>query len=272
MTDRQVRNTLRRLYRVAEAGEKGFATAATNVPNPGLKVLFKTFAAQRAQYKHELLDELHRMGQKTPPGSSIPGMVHRGRVAIFAGMSGDQASCERVILREAALGERVAVNAYAKAMDEDLPAPIRERVARQMEEVRLARQQVNLLLGQDDQRALVQLFDTEARARQAVHALEEAGFSPASIQQIDLGSRELYPGRGATVPETVLSGAVGGARGRHGHRRRHRRDLDARRLSNDLDARRHRDDLDARRLSNDLDARRHRRNLDTRLPSHPPGR
>src|SRR5512133_3330953 len=141
MTDQQVRHTLRSLYRVAEAGEKGFATAASNVPNPGLKVLFKTLAAQRAEFKTELLDELHRQWQNTPPGSSIPGMIHRGRVAIFAGMSGDRASSERIILRETALGERVAFNAYTKALAEELPTPIHEMIARQMEAVRLARQQ-----------------------------------------------------------------------------------------------------------------------------------
>ena len=48
------------LYNIIEADERGYAVAGANVNNRGLKVLFKTFARQRADLNQELKGELKR--------------------------------------------------------------------------------------------------------------------------------------------------------------------------------------------------------------------
>ncbi len=47
-SNRRASKALDYLYRIVEAGEKGYAVAAANVDNRGLKLLFKSYAQQRA--------------------------------------------------------------------------------------------------------------------------------------------------------------------------------------------------------------------------------
>ena len=46
------------------------------------------------------------------PGGSVPAIVHRGRMNIFAALTIGERSRERVVLREILVGERAAVTAY----------------------------------------------------------------------------------------------------------------------------------------------------------------
>ncbi len=109
ISDHQFRRVLRHLYRIVDAGEKGYATAAANMPDPALKILLKLYAQQRYNFKQEILAELRRLGSDTHPSVSLPGTIHRGRVAIFAAMASSQPGQAAIVLKEAALGERVAL-------------------------------------------------------------------------------------------------------------------------------------------------------------------
>jgi uncharacterized protein (TIGR02284 family) len=211
MNDAQMRKLLKSLYKIAEAGEKGFATSAASMSNPGPKVLLKTYAQQRSRFKEEILEELRRLGGDTHPGSSIPGMIHRGRVAIVAAMLIEKDRRERYVFGEATLGERVAVSTYERALNNDLPGPIHDLVARQLAEVRKVSEQVQLLHGAGGKRLVVHLLENEKTADSVIQILKDADFPPESIVKIPLELLELHQGRGATVRETVLSGAFGGA-------------------------------------------------------------
>jgi uncharacterized protein (TIGR02284 family) len=211
MNDAQVRRSLQSIYKIAEAGEKGFATSAASMSSPGLKALLKSYAQQRARFKDEILEELRRLGGDTRPGSSIPGMIHRGRVAIFAAMLIEKDRRERTVFSEAAMGERVAVNTYERALKRDLPGHIQDLLTRQLGEVRKVSEQVQLLHGTGGKRLVVQLFENEKTADGVIQTLKDANFVPDSIEKIPLDRLELHQGRGATVRETVLSGAFGGA-------------------------------------------------------------
>ena len=209
--NRQVQSALRRLYRIVEAGEKGYATAATNANGQALKLLFKSFAQQRARYKIEIQDEIVRLGGDHNPRSSILGIIHRGRVAIFAAMTIEDDRRRRVILKEAAIGERFAVQTYQKTLAHELPPETRQIVERQYEEVQKVIDQIQLMLGKDGKILVVRLFSTEQQAEQAAHALQQAGFPPQAIEKVGIDSSiDLYHGRGTTVLETIISGIVGG--------------------------------------------------------------
>lgn len=210
-TNDQVLHVLRGLYRIVEAGERGFATAAINAKRKGLKLLFKSFAQQRADFKEEILAEIRRLGGDDAPGSSVTGMIHRGRVAIYSAMIIEDERRERVILKEAALGERYAEQTYKKALAADLPKETRAIVEQQYSEVRRVIEAVQLLRGRDGKRMLVRLFDTEQEASSAIQLLKRAGFTAESVRKLDVSETiALYEGKGITVPETILSGAVGG--------------------------------------------------------------
>ncbi len=211
MTEQAVIRALRRLYQIADAGEKGFATAAVNMPAPALKILFKLYAQQRLTFKLELQAELNRLGVTGMPRASLLGAVHRGRVAIFAGMSTDRKGQEGVILKEAALGERVALRAYRSALEKDLPAEARALVERQLAEVQKVSEMVRCLRADERRREAVRVSPNHQEAGRAVQALVQAGFRPEELETQAIHSAMLYQGKGATLPETLLSGAVGGA-------------------------------------------------------------
>lgn len=212
MTNRQVVDTLGRLLRIVEAGEKGFAVAAANVSNRGLKVVFKTCAQERAEFKSEILGEIRRLGDGFKPRTSIRGLIHRGRISIVAALNIGAENRENGVLKEVVLGERAAVRTYEKTLEKELPPETREIVERQFERVRQVNEQVNLLRGKDGMRLVVRLLDTEKDADTAIQALSEAGFPQERIERTTLSeATELYQGQGTTVLETVVSGAFGGA-------------------------------------------------------------
>jgi uncharacterized protein (TIGR02284 family) len=211
MTEQSVVRALHLIYQIAEAGEKGYATAAVNMPNPALKVLFKIYAQQRLTYKNEILHHLSEMGGVMQQSTSILGIIHRGRLAIFAGMATDQKSQETMILKEAALGERVAVQTYQRVLAKDLPEQTRELLERQYEEVRKVSERVKLLRADEQYRSAVWVSTSEQDADQAVQSLIGAGFRTDEIERMDLNDQVLYQGKGATQLETILSGAFGGA-------------------------------------------------------------
>jgi len=213
MSNGQTRKALSSLYRIVEAGERGYAVAAANVNNRGLKLLFKSFAQQRANFKTEIFKEMQRLdGNVQPPRGSILAMIHRGRIDIFAALTIGDENVEQVVLKEVVFGERVALRAYENTLRKDLPPEVREMVASQFEEVRRVVEQVKLMRGRDGKRLLVRLYDTETDANHAIQTLKEAGLAQEAIEKFPIDkAAAFYKGRGTTMLETILSGAVGGA-------------------------------------------------------------
>ena len=211
MTNQEAQKELNRLYAMVEAGEKGFATAAANVHNRGAKIMLKSFAQQRATFKNQILAELQRLGQSNKPGSSILGMIHRGRVAIYAAMTIQVEDREMMVFKEAMVGERVALRTYERALEKDLPPEIRQLVQQQYDEIKKVSEQVQLMRGRDGKRQVVRLFETEKDADQAVSSLGQNGFSDETVEKVTFNkTTDLYAGKGVTLLDTILSGAVGG--------------------------------------------------------------
>lgn len=210
-TNEEAVNALSHLYRILEAGERGFATAAANANTRELKILFKSYALQRAKFKSEVEDALRQLGRDSMPRPSLLGAIHRGRVAIFAGMTIEEEGRRRVILKEAAFGERYAVQAYQRTLGAELPPETRALIERQFEDVRKVVEQIHLMQGKDGKALVIKLFDSEKEAEKAEQSLVEAGFAKEDIEKVALNnSFELYDGQGTTIPETILSGAFGG--------------------------------------------------------------
>jgi len=208
-----VRKVLADLYKIVEAGEKGYAVVASNVSNRALKVLFKSHSQQRLNFKEEILAEIRRLGGDAEPGSSILGMIHRGRIDIFATLTIGAENVEKVLLKEVMLGERVAIKAYENALKKELPPEIRSMLERQFEDLRKVVDQIRMLRGQNGKRLILRLYDSKSDAEQALQSLKRAGIAENTIKLEDFDSPALdaYKDRGSTIFETILSGAVGGA-------------------------------------------------------------
>jgi uncharacterized protein (TIGR02284 family) len=210
--NKQVLETLNYLYRICEAGERGFETVAANVGNRGLKILLKTYAQQRRQFCAELMAEIERLGGKLTMRRSLRGVVHRGRIDIFATLIIGPQNVENMVLNEAALGEQAANRAYKNALAKALPAETRAIVERQYQQVQAVSEQIDRLRGQSGERLVVRLFDEDQDTETAVQALQRAGFTLEGIKVLPLNEvMSVYEGKGSTVTDTVVSGAVGGA-------------------------------------------------------------
>jgi len=217
MDNRRVAKALRYLYRIVEAGERGYAVAASNVSNRALKLLFQSFAQQRANFKDELAAEIQRLGDhahRSTSLSSFLGLVHRGRIDIFAALTIGAENVEKVVLKEVMIGERVALAVFERTLKMDLPSETHELLGRQFEEVQRVVDQVRLLRGQDRKRMVLRLYDSKTEAERALRSLKDAAIPENHIMMESVNPEkrmDLYTGRGSTILETIVSGAVGGA-------------------------------------------------------------
>jgi uncharacterized protein (TIGR02284 family) len=212
MRSQQNSDDLMLLYRILEAGEKGYAVSAANVNNRGLKALFKSYAQQRAMFKSEVLLELRHLLGYVRPRRSLRGFIHRGRITIFATLTIGDAEREKVVLKEILIGERAALQAYEMVLRNGLPDSLRDRLAHQYYAVRAAFDQIQLLRGREGKHLVLRLFDSDQAAESAMRELAKAGFDTGIIERVDfIGNFEAYEGENSTLAETTVSGAVGGA-------------------------------------------------------------
>jgi uncharacterized protein (TIGR02284 family) len=215
MNDFTTAGILADLYKIVEAGEKGYAVASANVSNRALKILFSTYAKQRLRFKNEIFAEMQRLGGDVKPKSSILGVIHRGRIDIFAALTIGAENIEKTVLKEVALGEGVALRAYQKTLKKDLPSETRALVENQYQEVRKMVDQIHLMRGMRGKRLLLRLYDSKPDAEKTSQTLIESGFSGGEIRMndfSDITDDDLYNnGRGTTIFETIISGAAGGA-------------------------------------------------------------
>ena len=213
-SNKELVNTLNNLYRICQAGARGFEVVAENVSNRGLKVLLKTYAQQRAQFARELEDAIDQRGGETSRRRSLRGIVHRGRIDIKATLTIGEQDVENVVLEEAMLGERAAIATYQRALQKELPDETRAMIERQAREIQAVADQVELLCGRSGRRLIVRLFDSDEAIEKAVDALEQEAFSTDNLDTVALDEvTGAYDGslRGTGVDETIVSGAVGGA-------------------------------------------------------------
>jgi uncharacterized protein (TIGR02284 family) len=214
MAERELRGVLDRLVRLCKDSEQGFTVAAESVKNRGLKLLFKSHAAQRAQFAAELKDELKRVGGEASAGSSPLAILHRGWIHIRAALTVGDEPVEDFVLSEALRGERAAVRRYERALANELPQGIREMVERQYQSVTEVRQQVARMRGASGERLVVRLFDCGEDLDKAVEQLGTAGFDRQRIETVPLGDAvAVYDSPAGSNPtvESASAGAFGGA-------------------------------------------------------------
>ena len=135
-------STLNDLIETCRDGENGFRTAAEGVKDPQVKKQFERFSRQRAEMARELQDEVRRVGGDPERSGSTSAALHRGWMNIKRLVTGND---DTAIIGEAERGEDIAKAAYAKALNEDLPAGARTLIQTQADIVRIAHDEVRAL-------------------------------------------------------------------------------------------------------------------------------
>ena len=140
---KEIISTLNNLIETLKDGQEGFKQSASGVDDPQLKTMFDTLSLQRSRFAGELQNEVVNLGEPDPENSSsTTGAMHRTWINIKSAVTNRD---RHAILAEAERGEDTAVAAYKDALEQDLPAPIRDIVSRQSAEVKAAHDKVRNL-------------------------------------------------------------------------------------------------------------------------------
>jgi uncharacterized protein (TIGR02284 family) len=142
MADNNTISILNNLIETCKDGQEGFKQAAEGVQRSDIKTVFYEFGQQRGQFAGELQTLVRDLGGDPETTSSTAGALHRGWINIKSVITGQS---DAAILDEAERGEDVAVNAYKKALEENLPANVQTIVQQQATQVKAAHDKVRSL-------------------------------------------------------------------------------------------------------------------------------
>jgi uncharacterized protein (TIGR02284 family) len=130
--EKKVLSVVNDLIETSRDGERGFTKSAEEVKDPQIKSLF----LKRAQYcgtaARELEEKVKALGGEVNTGGSASGALHRGWANLKASVTGHDTAA---ILAETERGEDHAKKQYEEALEEELPADLRQLIERQYQGV-----------------------------------------------------------------------------------------------------------------------------------------
>src|SRR5579872_6074883 len=128
-------SVLNKLIETCKGGEEGYRTAARCVANSDLKVLFTSYAEQRAQFAAELQAEVRRLGGDPEKTGSLVGALHRGWTNLKSMVVGAD---EAAIVTECERGDDAARKSYEEALGQSLAADVHAVFNRQFASIKEA--------------------------------------------------------------------------------------------------------------------------------------
>jgi uncharacterized protein (TIGR02284 family) len=130
--NQEMESVLLDLIKSLQDGQKGFAEIGEHLKDATLKRYFFAESLKRASFRAELESQLHHAGMADvdEPGT-VAGAFHRVWGELKAKLGGG----DHALLETAEKGEDDAVDAYKKALEHDLPLPIRTLLAEQQAHV-----------------------------------------------------------------------------------------------------------------------------------------
>ena len=128
----KVESTLKDLIEVLRDGQQGFKELGHRLQDADAKRFFLQETQVRAEYAAELENELHHMGVHDVNVSASHS--NKGRL-FWAEIKAKLTDGDHALLSTAEEGEDTAKKAYADALKEDLPLPLRELLDRQQEHI-----------------------------------------------------------------------------------------------------------------------------------------
>jgi len=125
----EFQKVLKSVINVLQDGQKGFADFGKHLKDETLKRHFLAQSLQRATFRAELENELHRHGIKdVHEEGTVAGTLHRTWGDIEDKIFG---ASDHTLLATAEQGEDAAKKVYAEALEQELPLPLRELLTEQ---------------------------------------------------------------------------------------------------------------------------------------------
>jgi uncharacterized protein (TIGR02284 family) len=137
-----VESTLKDLIEILRDSQHGYKELGHRLQNAEVKQIFLDETQRRAEYAAELENELHRMGVHDVNVS----LSRSGKARLLWGeIQASMAGGQKALLSTAMRGDDVAMKAYADALKEDLPLPLREMLDRQQAHIQRRQEKVKAL-------------------------------------------------------------------------------------------------------------------------------
>jgi uncharacterized protein (TIGR02284 family) len=141
LTPNKVISALNSLIALNRDDQKGFLEAAEKIEDPEIKTYFLEQSRSRTHFVGELQTEVHALGSEPENTGTMSGTLHRGWMDLKLALgSGDHA----ILIATESVEDR-AISTYCKALEESLPADLRDIVARQFESVKQSHTKVKAL-------------------------------------------------------------------------------------------------------------------------------
>lgn len=135
-------DVLNDLIETSKDGEAGFRSCSEDVKSLQLKSLFNVRALECAAAAEKLQAMVLGLGGKPETDTSMAGDIHRRWIDLKALVTGKD---EQAILNECERGEDVAKKHYCEALENELPANVRELVQHQYADVLRNHDQIKAL-------------------------------------------------------------------------------------------------------------------------------
>jgi uncharacterized protein (TIGR02284 family) len=131
-TDADKRNemhlALRAVISTLIDGQKGFADIGEHLKDETLKRYFLAESLKRARFRGDLEEVLHQNGvHDVKESGTTVGTIHR----VWGDLKAKLGGGDHTLLATAEDGEDAAKEAYADALNQDLPLPVRQILAEQ---------------------------------------------------------------------------------------------------------------------------------------------
>lgn len=123
INNEEVVKNLKNVINSLEDGQKGFTDLAEHLKDVRLKEFFLTESLKRASFRGDLENELHRAGvHDVKETGTVAGALHR----VWGDIKLKVTSGDHEVLATAEQGEDAAKKAYADALEQPLPLPIKQ--------------------------------------------------------------------------------------------------------------------------------------------------
>jgi uncharacterized protein (TIGR02284 family) len=130
----QVISILNSLIEISRDGQSGFKESAEKIVAPQIRQFCFEQSRARAQFVGELQPLVLSLGSEPDNTGSIAGGLHRVWIDLKSALGGG----DQAILTATETAEDHAINEYKKALDEPLPAQMRDIVERQLKSIKQA--------------------------------------------------------------------------------------------------------------------------------------
>jgi uncharacterized protein (TIGR02284 family) len=128
----EMRLALNSLINTLLDSQKGFADIGEHLKDETLKRYFLAESLKRASFRGDLEEVLHQNGvHDIKESGSTAGALHR----VWGDLKAKLGGGDHALLETAEQGEDRAKKAYADALEQDLPLPVRQLVAEQQAHV-----------------------------------------------------------------------------------------------------------------------------------------